>query len=163
MNTNCSDGIQGGNQRVNSKQQQAAAGNWGHPRPYTKKHTNIPELTDVTKHKKKAKKKKNKDKNPHLWVFDVCPFCGEELRKVKSKDNSDRKRLSLYFGRDRERKCRNCGAKNTGNVCPACKTDKHGIWKNKEGIYKHASYGCGFVGKKKVKKKGKKNVKKIIK
>jgi len=42
--------------------------------------------------------------------------------------------------------------------CPACKTDKRGMWKNKEGVYKHIAYGCGFIGK----KKGKRMLKKLL-
>ena len=87
-----------------------------------------------------------------LYSESYCPFCKTELL---IKDKSKRKSPFFSFWMiERERKCRKCGAKRM-EVCPSCKETYYGVWKNKEGVYKHEF--CGFTGKKIVRKKGNKN------
>lgn len=119
---------------INNKEKQAAAGNWGHPRKWLKKHTKIsdPLIPQRTKGKRKKKIKK-------IWVWKACPFCGKEIPIDKNYISTD----SLVFFKPRLKYCE-CGAKI--DECPCCKKE---TWL-KDDIYKHYKdmFSCGFVGKK---------------
>lgn len=120
--------------RVNNKEKQKVGGNWGHPRPYTKKITEISEpLYPEDRHKNLKRKKK--EKKPYFSPYEVCPFCEKKLKETGKKNWGF---LDRY-----EKKCRNCGAKK-GKECPACKGETWYLNK----VYKHQNLGCGFVGKK---------------
>ena len=124
--------------KINNKEQQAVAGNWGHPRKENK-HIRVDDIdiSDVPRHAGKRKKKiKKVYKNP----YEVCPFCENELLKLP-----DEKRNGFYLcWPNREKFCRSCGALQIENGCPAC---KHNTWCLK-GEYKHMNMGCGFRGRK---------------
>lgn len=121
---------------INNKEKQAAGGNWGHPRKYTKRKTKIPNPLIPECSRSSRKRKKKKDKKPYIWHFEVCPFCGEERKKLNNKDS--------WF-RNREDFCRKCGAKEVKGECPAC----HRTAWIKNEYYKHEGfYTCGFSGKK---------------
>lgn len=117
--------------RINSKVQQFFGGNWGHPRPYIKKKTEIKPLrTSAPKRRKKKKVKKS-------WFWKACPFCGEE---IKSKPGENKYSI---FNKIYDKEC-GCGAKEV-EECPCC----HRKTWFKDEIYKHEGYiNCGFVGKK---------------
>ena len=141
------------NNRINRKDQQSAGGNWGHPRPFTKKHTDIPDRTDeVGKRRASKKYKEKKVQKP----YHVCPFCQVELLEVLTSKEADAIfKKGNYVTRwwlsgMRARKCKNCGARNLTKACPCCKRD---TWFDKKTkFYKHESRSwswCGFVGAKK--------------
>lgn len=115
----------------------AAGGNWGHPRKFTKRHTNI-DIPDDDAVPKMLKKKKKKEKKP--YKFWTCPFCREEI--PERKENNSRAGTCLVRW-EREDHCK-CGAIEVPH-CPACfRTTWH-----KDGVFKHLWMGCGFEGKKK--------------
>lgn len=132
--------------KINKKEQQYAGGNWGHPRKYVKKHTEIanPLGPDIEKRPPSKKKDKKKTVAPKKYwnVYDRCPFCEEELQKIEKKPIEVAGKLFSVFP-NREKFCRKCGACEV-KECPAC---KHSTWYRDE-IYKHLFYGCGFSGKK---------------
>ncbi len=122
--------------KINNKIKQFFGRNWSSNK-FTKKHTNIPTpiFEEETKHKSDKKYKKKEKKK---WVFpgDCCTFCNKELVKKKTE-------AKYSFLSNREKRCRNCGAKK-GKLCPACKMETWYL----NGIYKHSMVGCGFIGKK---------------
>lgn len=144
--------------RINSKSQQAAAGNWGHPRPFTKKHTNVPTPPEQSRHKGVNKKKKKK-KNKRDWVkeWNSCPFCKKPLLLVLNQEDATKifcqkdtifslRRTAIIWGGIHAKKC-GCGARRLTKACPCCKRN---TW-FKGGIYMHRRMGCGcgFEGRKK--------------
>lgn len=129
------------NNRINRKDQQSAGGNWGHPRPFTKKHTNIPDRTEEVGKRQADKKYKEKIKVNWLSKYYACPFCSVELPVVCQNPHKLR-----WPSEIRAKKCRNCGARQRKKSCPSCKGDTF----YKDEIYMHQRHGCGFIGKKKV-------------
>jgi len=122
-------------EKANNKDKKAAGGNWGHPRPYTKKHTNIPEIKDEPQ-KRRAKRKKKKDKKEWIYEGHVCPHCNELLEIKEGK--------RWFIFEITEDFCK-CGAKV--GECPCCHRPS---WE-KDGYFIHNSrIGCGFRGHKKV-------------
>ena len=136
--------------KINNKEKQFIAGNWGHPRKFLKRQTNIPEpIIPENKHKKKKKKKKK----PYISPFNSCPFCNNELPLDAEKINKIKLGPFLFkyqWSLPRVKICPICKAYEIKepDICPACKRN-YKVWKNTEGIYKHQSIGCGFTGKKK--------------
>ena len=117
---------------VNNKEKQFSGKNWGHPRKYTKKHTNIanPLIPEVPKYRKKRRKTVGQKK---CLPFGACPFCEKELKQIDEEKHWIFSSLESF--------CRHCGAKEV-DVCPACKRK---TW-IKNNLYKHQSHGCGFEG-----------------
>ena len=58
---------------INNKEKQAVAGNWGHPRKYTKRHTKIPNPL-IPQRVRKVKRKKGKVKRKYVSPYQCCPF-----------------------------------------------------------------------------------------
>jgi hypothetical protein len=124
---------------IGNKEKQFAAGNWGHPGKWLKRHTKIQDIPEVSRRKSRKKKRRTK---PWVNPRTICPFCKTEL-KVLKKD-------SYFNWLDKcEPICRHCGAKI--DECPACKRE---TWRSPNGIYKHQDrmFSCGFIGKKKWRK-----------
>jgi len=120
-------------EKANSKNKQYAGGNWGHPRKFTKRHTNIEEIKEDTKRKPKKKKKEKKE---YIWEGYLCPLCGNML-ELKEQEK-------FYVIRNTEDSCKKCGAKKT--ECPCCHRE---TWVSKEGYHSHSirsNCGCGFKG-----------------
>lgn len=123
---------------INSKEQQASVGNWGHPRKDGKKAVKIKPYPN-----KRPNKKKKKKKPLYRSPFSFCPFCGYDLPVV-----NDNKKNKLFFWRnDYAKVCDRCGAKEVDEPCPACKCTE-GIWRDTRGVITHIGYfNCGFKGK----------------
>ena len=126
--------------KINNKEKQFAAGNWGADK-FVKEHTRIPNplLPEIGKyHSKKKREKVDRDSKWH-----GCPFCGKILPVIKPENAAFRSRRTYRSIFElRASKC-DCGAKVVKAACPACKRDtwfKHGSYKHKEG------FGCGFFG-----------------
>ena len=139
------------NNNINNKDKQGEAGNWGHPRPYVKKHTNVSDRPEAGKHRGSAKYKK-KEKKEYVYEWAMCPFCKSKLT-IKEKhelDDIEWRRFHV-FSDEYEHECKECGAHVIDEPCPACKQDRD-MWINKDNVLKHHMYGCGFEGKKKYKK-----------
>lgn len=119
--------------RVNSKEQQASAGNWGHPSKFEKKMTKVIEYP----HKLPSRKRKKK-RRTILWFGEACPFCGGARKELPKKERGIFTRYAP--------KC-SCGAKEVKQSCPACKTTGH-IWR-RGNEYTHEFLGCGFKGERK--------------
>lgn len=144
--------------KINSKEQKAVAGNWGKPGCEDHNIRTSDQTKEVAKHTGSKKYKAKKERKP--WRS--CPFCGEELPEVVSKEDAKvfckvtilngRKFYSYRSGRGLfggivAKKCRSCGSR-TVHECPCC---KHETFFNKETKnYKHQSSisACGFNGKK---------------
>jgi len=119
---------------INNKEKQFAAGNWGSNK-FVKRHTKIANPLIPESVKGGYSKRKKHVKKLYVLPWLICPFCGKELEKLaKDKDFV----FNCYA-----KECKHCGAKET-TECPACKRK---TWLNKQGIYKHKYWGCGFTGK----------------
>jgi hypothetical protein len=126
--------------RINNKEKQASAGNWGHPRPFLKKMTKVIPYPSTWR---KANRKR-KEKKKWRGLFEVCPFCDNDLVKLeKTEEEKNSLRFISIFDKY-EKKCRACGAHEVPD-CPCC----HRPTWYKDGIYKHNGYisFCGFTGK----------------
>jgi hypothetical protein len=139
--------------RINNKEKQAVAGNWGHPGKFTKQHTKISDpLIPEKDMSGRAIKKKKKQRRVYKSPYEHCPFCETELPIDEKKLEEDRIKFGKMYYRMyipsfgyRAKECPNCKAKEVIE-CPACK--RH-TWMNLEGTYKHMGLGCGFNGKRK--------------
>lgn len=141
------------NNRINSRDQQAQGGNWGHPRKDAK-HLRVDKVSDRPEIEKPRASRKYKEKKKRK-PYHVCPFCDNELLEIMSSKEADAlfKKGNYvtrwwFFGL-RARKCKNCGARNLTNACPCCKKD---TWFDKKtNYYKHEGRWtwCSFVGAKK--------------
>lgn len=122
---------------ITNRLKKAKAGNWGHPNNCEKGKSArlVPDDSDTPSNRHKKKKKARVNNRCHYWD---CPFCGEPLLEKEE----EVKGLHLLIRWQYEDKCRKCGAYEVSE-CPAC---KHRTW-YKDGIYKHAKWGCGFKGK----------------
>ena len=136
---------------INNKEKQAVSGNWGHPSKFEKKNTKIPNPL-IKEDRHKGKKRKRKKTGPYRSPFNCCPFCDTELPFDPEK--TDKSSPSISFFQERLGVCFMCSAKKieAPDTCPGCKSTTFGVWK-KNGVYKHQYHGCGFVGKKKVRRK----------
>lgn len=123
---------------INSKEQKASAGNWGHPTKDEKKNVKYgpyPHRPPKVKHRSK------KRKPIYRYPYSYCPFCDADLEKTGKK-----KGIFIFLDEYAD-ECKNCGAKKVDEPCPACKS-KRDMWKNKDGIITHMGYWhCGFKGK----------------
>lgn len=125
---------------INNKEKQFVGGNWGHPRKFIKKHTEIPNPL-IPKEPKIFSSRKYKKKHKWIDYYKLCPFCLNELKEIGTF-----KKFNLFLSTKYADKCI-CGAKMIKNGCPCCKND---TWL-KDEIYKHKklSYlNCGFIGRK---------------
>jgi len=122
---------------INSKMKQSVVGNFGKPRSM-EQHIKLKDFA-VEPERIPNKKKPRKVKRNNISEVFSCPFCQKELPV----DN----KLPRNFVFNRVNKCPSCGAIGD-QECPACKKD---TWLFK-GIYKHQFFGCGFEGKKLLKK-----------
>lgn len=122
--------------KINNKEKQFAAGNWGSNK-FVKKHTMIANPLIPEKTRGKGLKRRKRVKKPRILPWSICPFCGKKLEELA--------KSTTFILNDYAKKCSHCGAKETPQ-CPACKRE---TWVNKEGLYKHKWFGCGFTGKKK--------------
>ncbi len=127
---------------INNKEKQAAGGNWGHPRKWTKRHTKLDDPL-IPERPRKRQRKNKKRKKLFTWCKDLCPFCGIELPIDKTKKEPMNK--LLFWRQPRVEVCPNCHARHVDKSCPCYNGD---TW-IKEGIYKHNDpWNCGFTGKK---------------
>jgi len=134
---------------INNKIKQFFGGNWGHPRPFTKRHTEIPKDFFSDEPVKKTHKKKKK-KRVFRWTYESCPFCDASLPRIDKNTDTLRVCWPYKFAEECE-----CGAKKVKpidehvdkiNACPCCGRD---TW-FKDDIYKHQDkWSCGFVGERK--------------
>jgi hypothetical protein len=136
--------------RVNNKEKQAVSSNWGKPKDFEQKNTNIPDpLYPVDRHKGV---KRNRKKRVFRYSDEVCPFCDRDLPRIKL-TGEEMKQKTFYVegisiidtmrGYKINDEC-TCGALRA-NSCPCCKRK---TW-FKDGVYKHQPrhfLGCGFTG-----------------
>ena len=130
---------------------QFAKGNWGKPKGLQK----IVKLRhlDVEPRPIPAKKKKRKgEKRKYIYKRYCCPFCLEELPLdekliAKEKKECEGRPHWIIERMYRVTTCPKCKAYEV-QECPACKRT---TW-CRQGWYKHQIFGCGFEGKKLVKK-----------
>ena len=112
--------------KIGGKIKQAAGGNWGHPRKYVKKHTNIERVFKEGRHQGTRRKKKKKVRSEYHPFRGYCPFCKEPLDKEDS--SKPDWYLDNYSG-----ECRNCGTCLVDH-CPAC---GRSTWMDVNCVYKH--------------------------
>lgn len=140
--------------KINNKEKQSQAGNWGKPDAFEQKHTKIPNPLYPPKSGKKRKKKKRSSKD-YIFKDAICPFCKNELPidKIEKQRQIDENKRTKKFGYScylvkiftpRIKKCPYCKARLVKH-CPCCKNK---TWFRK-GIYKHQYLSCGFIGAKK--------------
>ena len=124
-------------EKANNKDKKAAGGNWGHPRPFVKKHTNVPEIDDEPPRRRAKRKNKKKPKKKLIYEGHICPHCNHPLELLETK--------RFFVFETTEDVCRKCGAKK--GECPCCHRES---WE-KDGYFIHnRSFGCSFRGYKKV-------------
>ncbi len=156
-----------GRGKINSKEQQFAGGNWGHPRPDVKKRTEIadPLMQEEPKHLGAKKYKKKKVKVPFYETWYTCPFCRVYLGKID--ETKDHWYIKNHPDKDYgvscdnvNTVCKNCRAFEVKDSCPSCKRD---TWFKADdetlttGEYAHdKKSGCSFRGRKIIKNDNKK-------
>jgi len=131
-------------QKITNKIKKIFGGNWGHPRKFVKRHTNIPDpLFPDPEGPVKMKSLKRKHKHePKPYPGHCCPFCGKELPIDETKTQK------YFFFSERVNTCPVCKAYEVPE-CPACKRK---TWYDPESrIFKHQGVlGCGFNGLRKL-------------
>ena len=118
-------------QRINNGIKKFFGGNWGKPRDFQQRATEIPDdFFDDKEGRWYSKKKKGPKKTIAFWG--MCPFC---LGPLEELPEAERTLFRDYIG-----ECA-CGAIKVPD-CPACHRD---TWL-KDKVYKHQWLGCGFEG-----------------
>ena len=127
--------------RINNKLKQFFAGNWCFDKKKIREQDfkKVEEPKLILKNRQSAKYRVKKEKKEYVYEGNLCPFCKKELPIV----DKNKAKWWRWFA-NRQTWC-DCGSKKV-EECPACKNP---TW-YKDGIYKHQTHGCGFVGRKKV-------------